>query len=314
MLKDTAQALDAAVQPRAGHARGGQPLSYNRRPAEDLLPWIGRLYATAVDLPEDYTLVSGLFNDTSCVRIQLSGHWVADTADGRITSGPAALVFGPQSHLMPVSVTGSFISIGISLRPGAGHALLGLDASNLLDRLVPAEALGLNGGAMLEALDPEGDPEAWLNLLEAECRRVIHTCGARKPDPVSVAFEVMGFADPATSVADFAQSVGISTRQLARIIKRDFGLPPKQMLRRARALDMASHLHGVADEAEAEDLILRYFDQAQMTREFTELFGMPPRKFKTTPNPILTIALESRQARRLDALERLGPDGIRPWL
>ena len=73
-------------------------------------------------------------------------------------------------------------------------------------------------------------------------------------------------------------------------------------------------LHGVADEAEAEDLILRYFDQAQMTREFTELFGMPPRKFKTTPNPILTIALESRQARRLDALERLGPDGIRPWL
>ena len=86
MLKDTAQALDAAVQPRAGHARGGQPLSYNRRPAEDLLPWIGRLYATAVDLPEDYTLVSGLFNDTSCVRIQLSGHWVADTADGRILS------------------------------------------------------------------------------------------------------------------------------------------------------------------------------------------------------------------------------------
>ena len=41
---------------------------------------------------------------------------------------------------------------------------------------------------------------------------------------------------------------------------------------------------------------------------------MPPRRFKTTPNPILTIALESRQARRLDTLEKLRPDGARPWL
>ena len=314
MLKDVSQAIDSVVHPRAGTARGGQPISHNRRPAEDLRPWIGRLYATVVDLPDNYTLASGLFNDTSCVRIQLSGHWVADTAEGRIESGPAALVFGPQSRFMPVSVTGSFISIGMSLRPGAGHALLGLDASNLLDRLVPVEALGLNGAAVIAALDPEGDPESWLQVLEDECRRVFQACGAKTPDPVSAAFEVMAFADPATSIAGFAQSVGISPRQLTRIIKRDFGLPPKQMLRRARALDMASHLHGVADEAEAEALILRYFDQAQMTREFTELFGMPPRRFKTTPSPILTIALESRQARRLDTLERLGPDGVRPWL
>ena len=314
MLKDVSQAIDSMVQTRAGTARGGQPISHNRRPAADLLPWIGRLYATAVDLPEGYTLSSGLFNDTSCVRIQLSGHWTADTAEGRIEHGPAALVFGPQSKLMPVSVTGSFISIGISLRPGAGHALLGLDASDLLDRLVSADALGLNGAAVVAALDPQADPESWLQVLEEECRRVIRACGAKKPDPVSVAFEIMAFADPATSIASFAQSVGISPRQLTRIVKRDFGLPPKQMLRRARALDMASHLHGVADEAEAEAMILRYFDQAQMTREFTELFGIPPRRFKTTPNPILTIALESRQARRLDTLERLGPDEARPWL
>ena len=66
-------------------------------------------------------------------------------------------------------------------------------------------------------------------------------------------------------------------------------------------------------EAEAEELILRYFDQAQMTREFTELFGVTPRRFVRKPNPLLTLALESRQAKRLEALERVPPGGHRPW-
>jgi AraC-like DNA-binding protein len=313
MLKDVRPAIDLAVTARAGVSRDGQPLSYNRRPAPDLAPWVGRLYATQVDLPEDYTLHSGLFNDASCLRIQLSGEWTAQTATGPMALGRAALIFGPQTRVMPVTVSGSFISIGASLRPGTGHALRKADASNIADRIVQADTLGLDSAGLLDKLDPAGAPEDWLCALEEECRRVIAVAGGGTPDPVSVSFEALAFHNPSASVAEFAQEVGISTRQLTRIVKRDFGMPPKQVLRRARALDMASFLHGVADEAEAEDLILRYFDQAQMTREFTELFGMPPRRFKTTPNPLLTLALESRQARRLDALQRLGPDGARPW-
>ena len=100
---------------------------------------------------------------------------------------------------------------------------------------------------------------------------------------------------------------------LERIVGRDFGMPPKQVLRRARALDMASHLRGVADQDEAEELALRYYDQSHLIREFTELFGMSPGQFVATPQPILTLALESRQSRRLEALERLGPGDVRPW-
>ena len=90
-------------------------------------------------------------------------------------------------------------------------------------------------------------------------------------------------------------------------------MPPKQVLRRARALDMASHLRGVADEAEAEELELRYYDQSHLIREFTELFGMSPRQFVASPQPILTLALESRQARRLEMIERVAPGAVRPW-
>jgi AraC-like DNA-binding protein len=103
--------------------------------------------------------------------------------------------------------------------------------------------------------------------MESRVRQVVETAGGALPDPVTVAFEEMALPIRRQH-ADFAKRVGISQRQLARIVRRDFGMPPKQILRRARALDMASHLRGVADAAEAEALTLRYFDQAQMTREF----------------------------------------------
>src|SRR3546814_11208346 len=90
-------------------------------------------------------------------------------------------------------------------------------------------------------------------------------------------------------------------------------MPPKQVLRRARALDMASHLRGVADLDEGEEMALRYYDESHLIHEFTALFGMSPRQFVKRPQPILTLALESRQARRLEALNRLAPGQTRPW-
>jgi len=77
---------------------------------------------------------------------------------------------------------------------------------------------------------------------------------------------------------------------------------------------MASYLRGVADSEEGDELALRYYDQSHLIREFTELFGMSPSQFVASPQPILTLALESRQARRLELMERVPPGGARPWL
>ena len=90
-------------------------------------------------------------------------------------------------------------------------------------------------------------------------------------------------------------------------------MPPKQVLRRARALDMASHLRGVADHDEAEALALRYYDQSHLIREFTALFGMSPRQFVDSPQPLMTLSLETRQARRLETIARIAPGDIKPW-
>ena len=118
-------AIDPSIVPEQGVTKDGQPLSYNRAPAPDLAPWIARLYVTKVVAPADYTLSCGIFNDTPFVRIQLAGVWTAETATGPEAMGREALFFGPQTKRMPITVTGSFISVGVGIRPGACTALRG---------------------------------------------------------------------------------------------------------------------------------------------------------------------------------------------
>lgn len=314
MRKKPSPGVDPALRPRFAVTHDGQPLSHNRLPAEDLRPWVGWLYATSVAAPDDYVLDCSLLSDASIVRIQLEGHWQAETCDGPLEHDRAALLFGPMSKAMPVSVRGSFTSIGFALRPGVGHAVLGRNAADFVDRIVLLQDLGLESEMLLQSLEAAASPEDLLLVLEDWIRGVLATTGAKPPDEVSHRFDMLSLSDPTTNVAEFAKDCGISTRSLERICKRDFGLSPKQVLRRARAIDMASALRGVADSEEAEELELRFYDQSHMTHEFTKLFGMTPGQFMTTPQPLMTLSLESRQSRRLAMLERLAPGADKPWV
>ncbi len=313
LFKRGKPAVDSALSSRLGATRGGQPLSYNRAPTADIAPWVGRLYAAVVDMPQEYQLACGLFYDAPVVRLQLRGDWTADTADGPRAMGRAALMFGAQTRYMPVSVKGSFTSVGFSLRPGTGHALFGWNARDYLDRFVPCDEIGLPGEQILAQLDQLDTPEAWLFTFESAIRTIVNCKGAAPPDPITARFEMAALIDPNFAVADFAEDCGIPQRRLERIITRDFGMSPKQVLRRSRALDMAAQLRGVGDSTEAEELLLRFYDQSHLIREFTSLFGMAPSQFVTLPQPILTLALESRQARRLESNARLAPGAKRPW-
>ncbi|MEO6094094.1 MAG: helix-turn-helix domain-containing protein [Novosphingobium sp.] len=313
MAKRLRPGVDAAIVSAHGVSRDGQALSYNRAPAADLAPWVERLYAAKMELPADHCLTCGIFSDAAFVRIQLAGEWTAYTADGPMSLSPGAFYFGPNTRRMPISVRGSFISLGVSFRPGGCTALKGPRVSEYLDRAVPIDAWGYSSERVLPGYAADDDPESWLRQLEDGVRSRIAVMEAGTPDPIAARFEDMAFTNPSISINEFARACGVDKRTVERIIRRDFGLSPKQVLRRSRALDMASHLRGVADEEEAEALMLRYYDQSHLIHEFTELFGMSPGQFVTTPQPLLTLVLEARQARRLEAITRITPGAIRPW-
>lgn len=301
-----------------GHTRGGEPLSNNRAPADDLAPWVARVYATQVEMDLGATMHCGLISDTPVMRVLFSGDWTARTRDGFGRYHQAALLFGAHTKRMPVSVSGSFATIGVALKPGAMLALKGPSAEDTLDRIILYDHIYGHqewgtSRQMIEWFDPTAPVERWLKVAEILVRQLIEHTGAKAPDPVIAAFDKAVFADPNLNLGDFAEEHAIERRRLERQIKRAYGQSATHVLRRARALDIASHLLGVAHDSEAEEAALRFFDQSHMIREFRHFFGTTPRQFARTPQPFMTLTLEARQSRRLEVLGRALPDENYPW-
>ena len=301
-----------------GHTRNGEPLSNNRAPAEDLSPWVARVYATQIEMDPFSRMVCGLIADTPVMRVLFDGQWTAQTRDGYGRYTKCAVLFGPQTKRMAVSVQGSFATVGVALKPGAMAALKGPKVDDTLDRIIRYDDIYGHkewgtSERMIEWFDPAGPVERWLKVAEKLMRQLVERTGAKEPDPIIEAFDRAVFADPNLSIADFAEEHAIERRRLERMIKRGYGQTATQVLRRARALDIAAHLRGVADDAESEEAALKFFDQSHMIREFKAFFGMTPRQFADTPQPFMTLTLEARQARRLEVLGRALPGDVPPW-
>ncbi|MBV7265763.1 helix-turn-helix domain-containing protein [Erythrobacter ani] len=301
-----------------GYSKAGEPLSNNRAPAKEIAPWVARVYSTRVDLDPGVEIKCGLISDAPVLRVLFSGSWTAETRDGVGRYGPSALLFGPHTKRLAVSVRDSFATVGVWLRPGAMAALGGPDVASTLNRIILYDHIYGDkewgtSEQLLEWFDPAGPPERWMRVAEKLIMQLIERTGSTRPEKVIEEFDKEVFRDPNMQICDFAEEHGIERRRLERLIKRAYGQTATQVLRRARALDIAAHLRGVADDREAEEAALKFFDQSHMIREFRTFFGMTPRQFATTPQPFMTITLEARQARRMEVLGRIEPNTPPPW-
>lgn len=301
------------LAPLSGTSRDGMPLSENRAPSDDLAPWVARLVSAKATNDPDTLVACGMCNDLAYTRFVFNGRWTAMTADGHGTYGNEVLQFGQHSKFMPLTCTGDIMSAGFGLRAGAFYALTGRSADTLVDRIERVDIFGILSDDLRDVFTDKYSPSEWNLALEEALRRYIARVKPKQPHPISAAFEMAAFRDPTQHLGDFAEEHDISLRKLERLVKRDFGLTPRTVMRRARALDLAAQLCGVADQEEENEMILRYFDQSHLIKDFASFFGVTPHKFRSQPRPLMTIALEQRQARRLEELHRLKPGETRPW-
>lgn len=297
----------------SGMTRSGMPMSLNRAPPADLDPWIARIVVTRIEPTSNFSVSCAICTDIPYVRLLLGGEWRVETVDGPRRFGTEPVLLGPHSRQMKVSCHGPLTTLGVGFRPGALHRLARLDMQKLVDRVEPGDPLGLlNEGAA--SLYPRNvSVEQWADTLEDLLRAYIRRHNPAPPDLVSTAFEHASFVDPNIAPGQFAASQGVSLRTVERVVRRDFGLTPRTVLRRARTLDFAAQLLGVADDEDEDEFLLRYCDQSHRIREFHAFFGMTPETFRAHKRMLMTMNLEARAARRLEILERLAPDQCRPW-
>jgi AraC-like DNA-binding protein len=299
-----------------GSTPGGMPLALNRTPRDTLRPWVIRVGVTDVTLAPGQTLVCRTLNEHPVLRIIFGGRWTAQTIDGPFDYEPGeeglALFFGPNARHMPLVAHGSFRVVTINFAPGAGSSFAFAPQPETVDRIYRFDPVA-GAAAVLSGYRPQADKRLWLEAAEDQLEMALAKLAPRRPEPLMTAFETLCLTDPGSALDAFAERTAITRRTFERTIRRTWGVTPREAMRRARALDMAAVLLGVALEEEEQELRLRYFDQSHLIREMRHYFEMTPGQLKNSPSPLLRITMEIRQSRRVEALARIGADQPRPW-
>ena len=226
-------------------------------------------------------------------------------ADGRRDPNHPVGLLTPLSRATPILVDGPFHAFGAALTPIGWAALTGLHAGQHRDRLLPA------GSVLGPEIDAIGD-----RLLTAyrtgamtgeECARAVGNFIERRVQPINPRhLELIAAvgkwlgASFNPEVSELEGVAGYSARQVQRLVERYFGLTPRALARKYRALRAAALLSAphLPIEAEAE-IAEAFFDQPHMIREITHFVGRTPARLTDQTTPYLAEMIDGRNLREL---------------
>lgn len=186
------------------------------------------------------------------------------------TEGHGTQVAGPNTTAFVVALRAGVRVAGVRMRPGAGAALLGVDAAALRDAHLPlADVWHDDGRRLAERLDGAEDRVgALLAALLARAPQIA------PPDPLVFA-AVARLHDPHARVQALARELDVSARQLRRRFESAVGYGPKRLarvLRLERALGAARGGEELAQAAAGAG----YADQAHFAHDCRALAGVSP--------------------------------------
>ncbi|MFD3401097.1 helix-turn-helix domain-containing protein [Kribbella sp. NPDC058693] len=185
--------------------------------------------------------------------------------------GGVPRLIGPLTHAQVQVIAPRTTIVGVRFMPGAGTALLGVPADELVDCAVDLwRPVAEEIGSVVASADPE------VALLEVQ--RYLARQRLR-PDPLvaELVRRLMPW-DP-TGIASLADDLALSESQLRRRCLSATGVGPKTLQRTLRfqgylALAQAGYGNGLADLAAETG----YADHAHLTRECVRLTGVTPRE------------------------------------
>lgn len=226
-------------------------------------------------------------------------------AEGHRDPNHAVGLLTPLSRATPIEVEGPFHAFGAALSPVGWAALTGLHAGQHKDRLLPAASvLGpeiAELGERLIAAYREG------SMSGRDCALAVGDFIGANVKPINPRHLELIAATGRWLGASFNPEIGelsgvagYSGRQVQRLVERYFGLPPRALARKYRALRAAALLSApqlsLEDEAEIAEA---FFDQPHMIREITHFVGRTPARLGDDTTPYLAEMIDARNLREL---------------
>jgi AraC-like DNA-binding protein len=193
---------------------------------------------------------------------------------------PSICVAGPVTRALILTTGRSVRAIGAGFTSTLTADILGVPASELVDRIVPLEDVWSRDAAerlaaWLSPLQTSERPAALRDVLVARIGR------AQNPDRIGqLAALVIGRQGGRGSIEHLAGRHGLTRQQFARRFSAAAGLPPKLFARitRFQALVRTLLSTDVSQWASVSSAA-GFYDQAHMINEFREFAGSPPTIF-----------------------------------
>lgn len=263
-------------------------------PAEDLSEFVTLFYHFRADVPilEDTERA-----DNAQLRIRLSpGGAEYRFPDGTAQQAADIHVIGPTSGAMKFRAEGPVWVFGMGLSAAGWAAMLGNDASSMLNRTI--DATGLFGAPRLRAaqsaLRNAADTAAMVVIGEALVRQLISDGDQGALGFVRQVDDWLA-GSPSPDMADLIAGTGLSRRQIERKCNSLYGAPPKLLARKYRALKAAVAL--ATDGDGLDDIIARgFYDQSHLIREVKQFTGLTPRQIKAEPGLLAKLTIMQRRA------------------
>ncbi|HEY0749145.1 MAG TPA: helix-turn-helix domain-containing protein [Steroidobacteraceae bacterium] len=204
------------------------------------------------------------------------------SAFGNSMSWSGSIVHGPQSSYYVSGAKPKGDAVGVSFRPGAAGAVLGVPMAELADSHVPLDAIwGAQGVDLQHRLLSAVEPKEIFRILEQSLSARIHRPLLIHPAIAhALASHPVDVSSP-SRVAEVQRASGFSPRHFIALFHAAVGLNPKHYYRIRRfncaVRSMAAGGgQGLGDIAAATG----YSDQAHLTREIREFAGVAPTKYR----------------------------------
>ncbi|HEU0043001.1 AraC family transcriptional regulator [Sphingomonas sp.] len=261
-------------------------------PAADLQPYVTLFYRFHSPAPIHDEVERA---QQAQLRFRLSpGAGAYHMHDGTQQGAAAIHLLGPTTCPTRARAEGPLLVFGMGVTPAGWSALLGSDASTMLNRVV--DATTLFGDQLLEtavALRNASDAAAMAAAAEPLLRRLVGSGRKGEWAPTLTFVRMVDewlAGSPSPALGALLTETGLSRRQVERRCNALYGAPPKLLARKYRALRAAVTMASGGEEIEG------FYDQSHMIREVKQFTGLTPRRMREAPGALTKLTIAHRRA------------------
>lgn len=263
-------------------------------PPPELREYISSLYELTQDVA---TYDETERSDRPQLRIMLSGSGDYVFPSGHRDPATRTIILGPTSGTVRGVGTGPMHVVGAGLLPPAWVAMMGKRADEAIDHAIDAEELfGAQASRLFEAVRDTSCTEERFRLISS-----FVADAASKADPAQIAFthvvDAWLTSSPDPQIEALVDAAGVSARQLERLTRRYYGLPPKTLARKYRALKAAT-LIARGEDIDANGIADSFYDQSHLIRELKRFAGLTPQQIKRRESYLMAEIAAGRGALR----------------